>query len=255
MDRKQIICKLNSKRLKLDKFRRTLINSYPKLNKALDSRMTFFNIAISQIDTAILSLMVSDTNLWNDGWWTKTAPVYELNPPPVSSIPAMVLSYERFVVLYYFVGIFSIFESSVRMIAYKVDPKYRYFNSFDSIFKAFAKQISIRNRLKYYELFDIMRMIRNSIHNNGVFRPDTKPGRIPNDVEKKWRGVKVKFEVDKPISAKNFWRLAIFATPDLFNLMHEIVKQVTPLFIKEEDLVEDKSVNKKLAKYYFSEPV
>jgi len=72
-----IVCKLNNMRNKLDKFRRKLIDSYPQLSK-YDSRVTFFNIGISQIDTAILSLMVSDNNLWEEKWWTKTAPKYRL---------------------------------------------------------------------------------------------------------------------------------------------------------------------------------
>jgi hypothetical protein len=35
--------------------------------------------------------------------------------------------------------------------------------------------------------------------------------------------------------------------------MNEIINHVTPSLVKEDDLIEDTSVNKKLKKYYFPE--
>lgn len=254
MDYKKQVCELIKIRSELDKTRQELFTKFPQMDKKRDARLTFFNRAASILDTSAIELMMSESVLQNPRSWSNFAKKYSFNKPPSKSILPMTLSYEQSVVFGYLLFLFSSYETSLRRIVRTIDPS-RYqlmINSIDNIFNWYVGRLKFSKieRKRYCKLMEIYRLIRNSIHNNGVYSPNSSGVKSGSRKQRTWKGVKVIFTVDRLIRSENFWALVAVVTPDMVEMMKILVTKTTQLYVKQEKLIEDNSVSKRLLKYY-----
>jgi hypothetical protein len=103
--------------------------------------------------------------------------------------------YETFLNTFFLVNFFSSVEAVLRELIQKFKPgtcsdgK----SSFESIYKMILSHLSIK---KYLCVFDLMSIIRNSIHTNGIYRPSNSD----KDSTIHCLGRKFDFEYNKPIN-------------------------------------------------------
>ena len=152
-------------------------NKYPKMRKENDSRITFFSKSIVVIDSVTMCFIFADRHLSDNKWWTASAHLYNLNTPPMESRVPMLEGFKQFTLLGFFHFMFSTMESSIRLIAKKIDSTQdeKMQGSFDNVYTWLIKRLNLWNR--YVKLMDILRLIRNTIHNNGVYSPVPKKGK------------------------------------------------------------------------------
>lgn len=88
---------------------------------------------------------------------------------------------------------YSLTEEQLRRIAEAWDPHWMAARrSIAAVTQRLTQHLSLQ---RYDELFRLVRLIRNSIHNNGHHRPDPPYG----DEDIPWKRAVYEFRVDKPI--------------------------------------------------------
>jgi hypothetical protein len=98
-----------------------IIKKYPKIRKEKDGRVTFFSKSIIVIDSVTMCCIFAERHLSNNKWWTTSASLYSLNPPPVESRRPMNEGFKQFVLLDCFHFMFSALESSIRLFTRAID--------------------------------------------------------------------------------------------------------------------------------------
>ena len=73
----------------------------------------------------------------------------------------------------------------------------------------------------YSKFFDLLRKLRNSVHNNGVY--------TLNDDEIVWKNVKYKFIKNKPIEIDNLWE-------KWFDIINELITIMEIIFTKTKNI-------------------
>jgi hypothetical protein len=224
--------------------------NYPKIKKEKDARITFFSKSIVIIDSVTLCFIFADRHLSNNRWWVTSANMYHLNSPPVNSRTAIIEGFRQFILLGFFHFMFSAMESSIRLIAKKVDNVLyeKTQRNFENIYQWLVRALQLKNR--YVKLMDILRLIRNTIHNNGVYSPVPKKGRQLRDRQMSWKGVRCKFPVNKNVKADDFWRLVFATVPDTLSMMRQIIDSSQVSHISS---IKDPSVEKSLIPIFFPE--
>jgi hypothetical protein len=148
-------------------------------------------------------------------------------------------------------------ESSMRLITKEINPvRYEGMqNNFESIYSSLFKTL-IKNKTRkkrYLKLMDTLRLIRNTIHNNGVYSPLPKKNKpLPRRRQVTWKGITCKFVVNKNVKVDDFWGLVFKTTPDTIQIMKEIIC----CSIKTSGIrgvINDPSVEKELIPVFFPE--
>ncbi len=134
--------------------------------------------------------------------------------PSEEVIPQLVDAFDKFITVSFIQLLFSSLESSLRIFLRAIDPLAcnKGTAEFESIYVHLLK---ILNIAKYADLLKFLRLIRNTIHNNGVYfdrRGTNECVEYDGDI--------YKFEVGKPVELGDVWQLF------LFNLVPDILKMV-----------------------------
>jgi hypothetical protein len=224
------------------------VTKYPKIRKEKDSRVTFLSKSIVVIDSVTMCCIFADRHLSNNKWWTTSAQLYDLNPPPVESRKPMKEGFKQFILLGCFHFLFSAMESSIRVISNAVDQiQYkRMQSSFESIYSWLIQRLKLGK--KYAKLMDVLRLIRNTIHNNGVYSPVPKKGKRPRNRQMSWRGIKCEFPVNRNVKVDDFWKLVFTTIPDCLSMMLQIIDSKA---VSKISHIEDLSVEKSLIPIFF----
>ena len=90
------------------------LNSYQKISQN-DARITFFKHMANVVDSTILFLVVAHKYLGDESWWKDIQKEYVLSLRPVP-LDREFDYYDQVVTISYFQLIFSVFESSTRLI-------------------------------------------------------------------------------------------------------------------------------------------
>lgn len=234
-----------------------VINDYPWFNQKKDARITFFTKSFAVLDSITLCFIFGDKYLGKNPWWISIAKQYSLKLPESSIRTAMKDTFDQFVLTACFQLIFSSMESSLRLISKEIDPA-RYVemqNSFDSIYSSLFRTLikNKRRKKRYLKLMDILRLVRNTIHNNGVYCPTPKRNKPPpHSRQITWKGVTCKFTVNRIVKVDNFWELVFRTAADILPIMKEIISSTVKI-PGVHILINDPSVDKALIPVFFPE--
>jgi hypothetical protein len=124
---------------------------------------------------------------------------------------------ESFTIFTFFQGIFVAFESTFRLIfpiIKKREPPINISNVLDEL----KSDLGLSD---YSEFFNLLRNLRNSIHNNGIYNQ--------KDEEIICNGFKYKFIKNKPIEIENLWE-------KWFDIVNELMKIMEIVFTKTKDI-------------------
>jgi hypothetical protein len=201
-----------------------VIRDYPNINPKKDARVTFFTKSFAVLDSVTLCSIFGDNYLIKNRWWTTITRKYSLMPVKVNLRSDIRYTFDQFVLIGCFHFIFSSMESSLRLITKKLDPiQYEMMQAnFDSIYSWLLKKLitNKRNKRTYLRLMDILKLIRNTIHNNGVYSPVPKKNKPqPRNKQITWKGITCKFIINRSIKVDDFWELAFKTTTDILPMM------------------------------------
>src|SRR5829696_4503221 len=191
------------------------LNSYQKISQN-DARITFFKHLANVVDSTILFLVVAHKYLGDENWWKDTQKEYVLAARPIPFDKEFDY-YDLVVTISYFQLIFSVFESSVRLIVKTYDPPlYQSQRDFNPLCKRLLSDLGLSGK---EDFIDLISTIRNSIHNNGRFVPrgSTKTKRI------KWNNILFSFDEDKPIIISQLWSTFIPFSKEIFNIFSCVI--------------------------------
>jgi hypothetical protein len=221
---------------------------YPKISKEKDVRVTFFSKSIVVIDSVTMCCIFADRHLSNSRWWITSAQLYNLNPPPVESRKPMKEGFKQFILLGCFHLMFSAMESSIRLITKAIDQiQYEKMqDSFENIYSWLIRRLKLRR--KYAKLMDVLRLIRNTIHNNGVYSPVPKKGKLPKNRQRSWKGIKCMFPVNRSVKVDDFWKLVFATTPDCLSMLQQIIDSNE---VSNISCIKDPSVEKSLIPIFY----
>lgn len=141
-------------------------------------------------------------------------------------------NFNGFVKVGFLQSLFATFENHVRIFLRVVDPTAGNdaTSTFDSIYGALRKRLSPFPQ-ETDELVKLMRLTRNTIHNNGVFYPTSRA----ND-QVVYKGVTYEFHYGKPVNFVR-WEWLFDRFEDIWKLLSHIVRD--PLIMGITDVVED----------------
>ena len=112
---------------------------------------------------------------------------------------------------------YSQLEESLRRVTEAFDPAWiRERRSIAAVQQHLMEELGLQ---RYKELFRLSRLIRNTIHNNGYFRPDPPV----NDATVIWAGKTYEFRVDQVVLFMGDWRFIADHIKDLCEVMTQIV--------------------------------
>jgi hypothetical protein len=181
----------------------------PKWDKENDVRITIFY----RINNSLLNSRLSIINLVSNSKILNTIPAEQINE--------RLCEYDKFIRFSFFQNLISQIESGIRVIMRFINPTAYYSNQkpFQNIYQFIDDFLIIK---KYDDILKMIRNLRNTIHNNGIFFPDNKIDR-----EKIiYRGIKYLFENGKPVNCADW--------DTLTNLIEDMVIALKVILISPE---------------------
>lgn len=142
-------------------------NAYSSFDPSRDMRITCFAKVINNLIPTQLALMVLSEQFFDRKWWWKKA----RHRYRTANTAMIFEEYESFVKVAFFTGIFSSVESSLRNISREVDPHTQRspHSSFKSIYDRLLKLIVSVDYANAQNTLEFSGLIRNTLHNNGVY--------------------------------------------------------------------------------------
>ena len=180
--------------------------------KEKDARIAIFDKWINLTNSVELSTFFLVRHLRDDKWWAAFGSSIVKSNQSIRKA-----EYEKFNRISFIQLTFSSIESSFRTILKAIDPDacLKGTDSFENIYKTLLKRTNLE---KYENVFKLMRLFRNTIHNNSFyFHKNNKDDSVV------FRGIEYKFEIGKPINFAS-WDFIISIQEDLLSAITEIIK-------------------------------
>jgi hypothetical protein len=192
-----------------------------------DARVTIYSKCIVAVDSLYLALLLRQSSLVDKQWWNKIwcneLGLYTV--PDEQTLVMMRKGFSQFLVIGFFHSLFSAIESAFRIYVKELDPVACNNGTadFEAIYNYLFKKLKLQQRQQYKELLDLLRYIRNTIHNNGVyFHRDGKNKPIS------YKGKQYAFDIGKPVKfpggVLNF----------LLGLMQDILKMIEDVVYRSD---------------------
>ena len=241
MDQIKLITQLNSTSYVYHTKLKEMENKHPQLKKN-DVRFTFFHKCIQVFDNILLLYIIrkyylydddfykkhkngitiregleeqfkaeygNDFNNWDNDEEEKKAYFYNLLANEIGS----------FTVFTFFHGIFVAFESTFRLMYPRIKNRELLNNiSISNVLDELKLDLNLSD---YSKFFDLIRKLRNSVHNNGVY--------TQHDDEIIWNGFEYKFIKNKPIDIENLW-------DKWFDIVNELITIMEIVFSKTKNV-------------------
>lgn len=194
-----------------------IITQFPDWNPIKDARITIFAKCINVCNSTHLAFIYLHFNLTNIQWWKQIANT-EI---PEDDIKLYASEYDMFTKIGFIQFSFSSVESAFRIFVKEIDPSACNNGTadFKNIYSYLLKKLNLQN---YENTLDLLRLIRNTIHNNGVYFH-----RSGNNESVIHKGIIYDFNIGTPIS---------FVT---WNFIFEIIREVEDLIV---DVVNSKEI-------------
>lgn len=181
-----IIDALSEEKLKLGR------GVYATCDSERDARLTVYSKLINPCNSLNLALTFMATNLSSKLWW-KDRTKGEISS---ADIAMFLREFEAFSKIGFVQSIFSSIESSLRLYLRAVAPSAcsQGTASFNSVYECLFKSHLCCEPTQGIELLELLRNVRNTIHNNGVYFSKTSANQ-----QIAWKGNQFSFEHGKPV--------------------------------------------------------
>ncbi|PVX44614.1 hypothetical protein C8C85_0359 [Flavobacterium sp. 103] len=142
----------------------TLIAQFKTWDPIKDARITVFSKCINVCNSTQLSFTFMHFHLINLDWWKEIAK----SEIPANDAQIYANEYAMFTKIGFIQFTFSSIESAFRIYVKSLDPNACNNGTaeFKSIYSWLLKRVNLQN---HENLLDLFRLIRNTIHNNGVY--------------------------------------------------------------------------------------
>ena len=212
----KIVRSLESLRDKAYSKKERIIDDFPQIDTEHDARITTFSKFINVTNSSQLGLTFAGQHLLSSNWWKKTA----RKDIPDQEKSIYINEFENFTKLGFVQFIFSSTESGLRLILKAINSQAC--NNGTAAFKSIYECL-LRSKLSQYpkesvELLDLLRLNRNTIHNNGVYFH--KSG---NNESVTYDGTTYDFKIGKPVDFVT-WDFIIEISEDILDLLDKIVR-------------------------------
>jgi len=172
--------------------KKAITSLYSSVDPKSDARITVFSKLVDVFRATELSFIFMSKFLMDISWWHRVC-----QKPINNTVPQVYINgFNRFIKFGLVHGIFSCVESSIRIFLRALDTAACNcgLDNFKNIYECLL-QSKLSNPLpKGVELLRLFRLIRNTIHNNGVyFHKNGKEYTI------KWKGKTYEFKQDVPV--------------------------------------------------------
>lgn len=179
----------------------------------MDARLALFNKCVNVMRSVHLGVVFMIHHLAKPGWWIEKAKYGATK----EAIQKACDEFNMFLRISFIQGLFFAIESSFRLIVRALDPKAcaSGCDDFKNIYEWLLARLNLQ---QHRSLLDLVRNVRNVMHNNGLFFP--KSGL---DATVAYRGHTYSFVVGK---SNDFvtWMFVLDALPDIQLLLTDIVE-------------------------------
>jgi hypothetical protein len=137
---------------------------HPTWDVIRDARLTGFSKAINVLNSTQLGLVHIRFHLTDRGWWNTIS----RTPISEADLTIYVAEFDMFVKLGFLQFLFASLESSLRAFLRAIDPSACTGGTaeFKSVYDCLFTRLGLT---RYTPLLDLLRLIRNTVHNNGVY--------------------------------------------------------------------------------------
>lgn len=191
-----------------------------------DIRLAFFGLTGNVLHSLLLFSVASIQTLYETDWWIKNYGRKEMTDLDKAAIRHLEAFSKHSFLIFFLSRIETLMRKTIPIVA----PEFN--NSpnkpFYQIYEKYLKTLSLS---KYMPLYDVCRIIRNSIHNNGVFLH--KKGKNQTFL---WRTIDYEFKHKSAIDFMTPENIFIFFE-DLTHSMNEIVDSEA---LSKHSFIEDK---------------
>lgn len=211
---------------------RSKINKkFPKWDLWTDSRINIFSRFITLLETLNISFVFVNYDLNFDERWVKRK-IINTNTWKTASIETRKKygeAYITFTKIWFIQWVYSVIESNFRIFVKTLDSSAckNWYADFNSLYRYLLTKINLK---EYIELLDLLRLVRNTVHNNWVYFHKNN-----NDVTIKYNEISYDFIIWKKLDFVT-WELISMIIKELNNLIFKVVlsKEISSLdFIKD----------------------
>jgi len=191
-----------------------------------DARLTVYSKLINSCNSLQLALTLMSSNLMNLDWWKAIARTHIPEP----DVAIYVKEFESFSKIGFIQSVFSAIESSLRIYLRALDSSACSNGTaeFKSIYECLFRSHLSAEPTDGVALLDLLRNVRNTIHNNGVFFNKTATNQLVS-----WKGKQFAFEYGKPIDFVT-WDFLLEVVTALEKMVSEIVNDGALIQIKAD---------------------
>ncbi len=193
----------------------SVVAIYSNIDPEKDARITAFSKMVNVFNSVQLALTFVSKHLLDLNWWK----VISRGEIPLSDARIYAKEFMGFSKLGFVQFLFSTTESSFRLFLRALDSTAcdGGMGPFKSVYDCL-----LRSSLSLYppesiELLDLLRLVRNTVHNNGVYFH-----RNWRDAAVTWRGTSYEFKQSTPVDFVT-WQFLLEVSDDIRSLMHTIV--------------------------------
>jgi len=224
-----ILDSLNGLSEKACNTKQSICDKYSLEYNSDDARISIFAKLINSITSSQYSLMFLGECLLSDKWIA----VHHDKTISDENIQIKQQEYYSYIKIAYVQCCFMAIESNFRMILRAIDPNAceNSISDFKSIYECLLKTKLSKSYLEFIQLLDLMRLIRNTIHNNGIYFHKSR-----KDVEIEFDGQKYLF--------RHSVKLTFVTWPFITKTMDRILTQL-PIVLADEQLfsIKDKIID------------
>lgn len=189
-----------------------LIKTYPAWNQNTDARISVFSKCVNVITSTNLEMDFIMLDLTSDDWWQSKSK----QKIPNELIEHSIREFGIFLKISFFHMFFSSVESFIRAVVQALDPQ-ACDSGKDNFKNLYAWLLSRLKLEKWNSLLDLLRCIRNTIHNNGIYFPKSSKNEIIS-----YKGIEYRFIVGNKIGFT--WEQLLEFTSNIKDMLFEIVE-------------------------------
>lgn len=188
--------------------------THPDWQRGVDARLSGFGKLANVVESAELSLKFLDEELLLPEWWQRTYGFV----PSMSDLSIYVVEFSQYSKTGLLQLSFGSLESTVRIFLRSIAPLacHGATTEFKAVYECLFRT-HLAGFAKAIPLLDLLRMLRNTVHNNGVYFH--KSGK---DAVCEYKGVSYKFPIGRPVEFAT-WLLVADLLGDAVELLNDVV--------------------------------
>src|SRR5712692_4256524 len=198
--------------------RERMMQKHPTWVSATDARIGVFSRFVNVLESARFGLIFEEGYLKSRSWWRDhvTSSVHMSD----ADISIYILEFDRSTRIGFLQGQFSAIETFFRLFIRAVDPAFlTKTTEFANIYRSLFKRLGLQRR-GFEELLDLLREIRNTVHNNGVYFP-SNPNR--QNIAIPYKGQTYHFDIGKGTTF-GLWTFYFSLVPDITQMLVDVVE-------------------------------